>query len=624
MSITALAAIQWLRREFLLQFRESAERLALPLEERLERGKTVAGLTVVAKNGRKTTTLRTATNRSGIRKGDSVYPHPEHEPIDPEDGGLCRWGKSIESVSADGKEFVIKANLADGETWCFDVMANGWSPLSSRPAVIAAGLAVESALSDKWRRWLGGEAEAHDGEPLGIAGLTERQAEATRAALHDEVAVIQGPPGTGKTWLLAAILCELVARGERVLVSCSTHAAIDNVLRAVYERNPKVPLYRIGGGDGLPDSVQRFKELPAPSGPGVFGMTVFGAAKPLARSLEKAAPEPEQPEDGGFISAEDWLASYTAAWDAHTAPDPAGEFDVVVIDEAGQMPLPHACSALVHGKRLIAVGDHRQLPPVAQTPPPFAPSIFDHLVAAYRNRVVMLDTTFRMNATICESPSRLFYGAALVPSPSAADRKLDSDIEAMAVEQDWLRMAADPDRAVILLSVEDDTSSDGNPYEARAIGLTAALLLARSTRPADETLAIVCPHRRQNNLVKRALAKAAEALPDEHRARVLAAVDDVVCDTVERIQGQERECILVSLTGSDPDHLSGQWAFSHCPRRFNVAITRPKTKLIVAGSPNFFHFTPPDGNGTDLASIAALKRWYLDRMDRDEIVEVPT
>jgi superfamily I DNA and/or RNA helicase len=147
-------------------------------------------------------------------------------------------------------------------------------------------------------------------------------------------------------------------------------------------------------------------------------------------------------------------------------------------------------------------------------------------------------------------------------------------------------------------------------------------LLARSNKPAGEILAIVCPHRRQNNLVKQALAKAVEALPERHRQRVLSDIDAVVCDTVERIQGQERECILVSLTGSDPDHLSGQWAFSHCPRRFNVAITRPRTKLIVAGSPNFFHFTPPDSDGVDLVAIAALKRWYLDRMDRDEIVKV--
>lgn len=58
------------------------------------------------------------------------------------------------------------------------------------------------------------------------------------------------------------------------------------------------------------------------------------------------------------------------------------------------------------------------------------------------------------------------------------------------------------------------------------------------------------------------------------------------------ISGDERDAV-VSLTSSYPDHLVGHWEFSHCPRRFDVAIRRAKTKLVVIGSSRFFEFIPP-------------------------------
>jgi superfamily I DNA and/or RNA helicase len=57
-------------------------------------------------------------------------------------------------------------------------------------------------------------------------------------------------------------------------------------------------------------------------------------------------------------------------------------------------------------------------------------------------------------------------------------------------------------------------------------------------------------------------------------------------DTVERIQGAERDVILFGFTCSDPDQVMGE--FLNNPNRFNVAITRARHKLIVVGSETFF------------------------------------
>ena len=70
--------------------------------------------------------------------------------------------------------------------------------------------------------------------------------------------------------------------------------------------------------------------------------------------------------------------------------------------------------------------------------------------------------------------------------------------------------------------------------------------------------------------------------------------DGVMVDTVERIQGQERDVIIVSLTTSDPDHAAQRADFYFQPNRVNVAITHPRVKRIVIGSPNLFDARPTE------------------------------
>ena len=63
-----------------------------------------------------------------------------------------------------------------------------------------------------------------------------------------------------------------------------------------------------------------------------------------------------------------------------------------------------------------------------------------------------------------------------------------------------------------------------------------------------------------------------------------------VIDTVERLQGVERDVVLFSVTSSDPDALDSP--FLNHPNRFNVAITRARHKLVVVGSQAFFTQVP--------------------------------
>jgi superfamily I DNA and/or RNA helicase len=55
-------------------------------------------------------------------------------------------------------------------------------------------------------------------------------------------------------------------------------------------------------------------------------------------------------------------------------------------------------------------------------------------------------------------------------------------------------------------------------------------------------------------------------------------------DTVERFQGGERDVIIVSATASDPDYVLAEASFLLDLNRLNVAISRPRKKLIVVAS----------------------------------------
>jgi len=70
--------------------------------------------------------------------------------------------------------------------------------------------------------------------------------------------------------------------------------------------------------------------------------------------------------------------------------------------------------------------------------------------------------------------------------------------------------------------------------------------------------------------------------------------DELFLDTVERIQGQERDIILFSLATTDPIKAMQRASFFFNPNRFNVAITRAKKKRIVIGHKNLFQLSSSD------------------------------
>lgn len=544
--------------------------MTLPLDERVERGDSLAGLTHRGEAPGGRISLGCADNLAKFRIGDSLR-LGNGERLE----GARGLGVTYESFDDATGTLIVSRDpyRTDGG---FDPSR----PLQLDPeAQTLTSLALEalararsgrSASAEAVRLVLEGVAERSiDPKKKGMASAQARafvptldpsQQEAFVAAMAaSPVTLVQGPPGTGKTYVLARIVAALAAAGQRVLVASYTHRAVNNALRMVTLADPSLSVVKAGkrsGADDLRETrvtlVPSMKRLPAGRDPRrVVGATLF---------------------------------SLKAVWEEDA-------FDVVVVDEAAQIPLTYASCALLAAPRHILVGDHRQLGPIVQGRHPdllAARSVFEHLAAAYPP--ALLNTTYRMNAGVNDFPSRVFYDGRLTPEARTASARFPY------VPGGPYDELFDPERSAVLALVAHEGFRTRCLPEAQVVtGIVLDRIVRQRGDPAD--IAVVSPFRAQLRLIRTLVKRGLDA------AGIVAALP--VIDTVERIQGQERELVVVSLVASDPDHLAGDAAaFFYSGNRLNVTITRARTKLIVVASPLVFTAFPKS-----LAGLADVERF---------------
>jgi predicted RecB family nuclease len=465
-----------------------------------------------------------------------------------------------------------------------------------RPADwLLSPLDPETALADAVR-----PAAAAYGRPV----LNAEQEEAWRGVFAKEISVVWGPPGTGKTYLLAWMLIGIAAAAKRegrpcrILVSAATHRAVVNVLVRIARElaasgipNPLRVVKLEGRGSEadadlrdlraelIPDTHLKrvLSESDAANEPVVVGSTVWSLWKQM-RAMNGASSDDE--EDAG---------------DAPVRP----LFDVVVIDEASQMKVADsliALSSIRRGGRVILCGDDRQLAPIIRgtydADNTLFGSAFSHFSAKFGH--FMLRESRRMNQALVSYPRRVFYPGLVSRVP---EWRLElGEPGAFLDETDALLWDAffRPEDAVVFCTYEGIRATARNPFEAALVARLARLarvgLLDPSTgaayTPADfraHAFAGISPHRAQNSAILGELV--AGGWPRDELP---------VVDTVERMQGNEREMIVVSYAVADREYAEREASFLLNPNRFNVAITRPKAKLVVFLSQEILRTLPRD------------------------------
>jgi predicted RecB family nuclease len=378
-----------------------------------------------------------------------------------------------------------------------------------------------------------------DAQPEAIARPgVDLPSEVSRAVadLNRSVLAVQGPPGTGKTFVGAVAIVDLVLTGRRVAVSSNSHKAISNLLRAVAARaraqGVACQIVQKTSDDG---------EDEAEAG--------------IALVTDNNAPEIAQADVVG-----------ATAW--HFARYSEAAFDVLVVDEAGQVSLANLLAMARCAENLVLVGDPMQLPQPLQGvhPGQSGRSCLEYLIGDHRvvpaGRGIFMPVSRRMHPRVCGYISELAYDGRLSSDAGAAAQTL---IGATGADLTGARMqpVAHVGRAQV------------SPEEIGAIQDAVEKMTQATYRDRDGAMRrvvladilVVAPFNAQVNALR-------AALPDAVRV-----------GTVDRFQGQEAPVCLVSMTTSSGEELPRDIAFLFSLNRINVAVSRAQAAAVVFASP---------------------------------------
>ncbi len=292
------------------------------------------------------------------------------------------------------------------------------------------------------------------------------------------------------------------------------------------------------------------------------------------------------------------------------------QFDVVIVDEAGQIQPHNLIVPLSRAPKAILVGDHKQLPPVVQDEVAeeieqrgagdrldlYRQSWFEHLWDRVpEDRRVMLDTQFRCPSVISDFVSEAFYEGRYVAGPGMDRRSaLFSFTPGPMVFVDTRRLADRRERAQ---RREGRTVVQDNPKETELV--VTLLRRAVEERPelaAEGEIGIIVPYANHVDRIRKALRRQQKQTP---ALRNLPIPLEEMVASVDSFQGQERELILFTFSRSNK---GGQVGFLADWRRLNVAQTRTKGQLIMIGDSSTLARPPktPDARDAGFKQAMAL------------------
>ncbi|MBB4664791.1 TM0106 family RecB-like putative nuclease [Conexibacter arvalis] len=372
-------------------------------------------------------------------------------------------------------------------------------------------------------------------------GMPDDDLEALRCATLELAATgghlaIQGPPGTGKTYRGARMIAAALERGLRVAITAPSHAAIQNLVRAVEDHAAAagVSFRGVYKGDGYASATGAIEVVDRPRDADAGYDLVAGTAWLLARPEHREA------------------------------------IDLLFADEAGQLALADLVAAGTCARGLVLLGDPQQLPQVTQAQHPGAAgnSALGHLLAGADTippeRGVLLTESWRMHPDVCAFVSERSYERRLRSRPACATRRVDA-------AAGMLRGAG-----LRTIPVAHAGRSQSSEEEAAAIAAACRDLLAGGTvtdehgavrplRPDD--IMVVAPY----NLAVHCIAAAVPA--------------GVQVGTVDRFQGREAPIVFFAMTCSSGHDVPRGLDFLFSRNRLNVAISRAQCLAVLVHSP---------------------------------------
>ena len=251
------------------------------------------------------------------------------------------------------------------------------------------------------------------------------------------------------------------------------------------------------------------------------------------------------------------------------------KFDLVIFDEASQMPTSEAVGAIARGKALIVVGDSKQMPPTSF----FTTTQVDEEEADIDDMESILDDCITLS--LCEHQLKWHYRSkheSLIAFSNS--QYYDNNLFTFPSIDDHVAKV----KLVPVEGVYDKGRTRSNPQESQAI---VKEILRRLADPElrDYSIGVVSFSKVQGDLIEDDLTEALDKHP-ELKELAYNAKEPIFVKNLENVQGDERDVILFSI-GYGADE-SGKVSMNFGPlnnaggeRRLNVAVSRARYEMIV-------------------------------------------
>jgi len=375
-----------------------------------------------------------------------------------------------------------------------------------------------------------------------VKNVDSSQLEAIYKAIEaQDFCLIQGPAGTGKTYTIAKLIDELRKNNAKILLTAFTNTAVDNIIltylsTTIFSDNSDI-ITRLGIEEAVNSQI----------------IPMMVKNKNFSYQDLLKAPI---------------IASTTSTISKSIYNDLT--FDIVIVDEATQMAEPYLLSAITKGKKFILVGDDKQLPPLVLSYQAnelgLGISLFERLKKRHSEANILLKYQYRMNRELMEFSNKEYYDGKVQAANNAVGEQLlwdllPSDTD-FSTETTINQLILDPNQTLVYVGVstEFDKKRRVNIGEIQVIKELINILLNKGLK--QKHIGIIAPFRGQVAEISRALS----------------SYKKIVVDTIDRYQGSDKEVIILSLcTVESPNLLEDA-------RRFNVALTRAKKKMIIVGN----------------------------------------
>ena len=250
------------------------------------------------------------------------------------------------------------------------------------------------------------------------------------------------------------------------------------------------------------------------------------------------------------------------------------KFDLVIFDEASQMPTSEAIGAIARGNALIVVGDPKQMPPTSffsSTNVDEEEAEIDDLESILEDCRTLEIPSLQLNwhyrsqhESLIAFSNNEYYDGSLITFPSVDDQQ--TKVKLVPVD-----------------GVYDKGGRRSNKAEAEAIVNEIECRLKGTVR--GSSIGVIAFSVVQQNLIEDILQ---ERLENDKALREAAdeLYEPIFVKNLENVQGDERDVILFSI-GYGPDK-TGKVSMNFGPlnnkggeRRLNVAVSRARQEMMV-------------------------------------------